>query len=326
MESLLVLNSTPCSGDSSPLNLNKSAAVPLRSRPSSSLRLHPLMGFGACKVSFVANIFPRNGFLSPYRKCSLNRRILAFAASHEESHSEIQGEKDGKDSNFDAVKAQELWKNALDSFKEQALKMKAISKDAYDEYSEKALIALNETSKLLKIQADKAKDDLALIVQEFSEDGKEYIATVTENYPEEVKEIVETFTSPTDDLSDISKVHEFYYGIPYGLVLSFGGFLSFMLTGSLAAIRFGVILGGALLVLSILSLQAYKRGQSLPLALKGQAVIASILFLRELRLLFQRPSFVSLLTTLISATMVSLYVYRITLNARLKKGKDLKTE
>lgn len=85
MESLLVLNSTPCSGDSSPLNLNKSAAVPLRSRPSSSLRLHPLMGFGACKVSFVANIFPRNGFLSPYRKCSLNRRILAFAASHEES-------------------------------------------------------------------------------------------------------------------------------------------------------------------------------------------------------------------------------------------------
>lgn len=95
--------------------------------------------------------------------------------------------------------------------------MKAISKDAYDEYSEKALIALNETSKLLKIQADKAKDDLALIVQEFSEDGKEYIATVTENYPEEVKEIVETFTSPTDDLSDISKVHEFYYGIPYGM-------------------------------------------------------------------------------------------------------------
>lgn len=95
--------------------------------------------------------------------------------------------------------------------------MKAISKDAYEEYSEKALVALDETSKLLKIQADKAREDLALIVQEFSEEGKEYIATVAENYPEEVKEIVETFTSPTDDLRDISKVQDFYYGIPYGM-------------------------------------------------------------------------------------------------------------
>ncbi|KAL0544776.1 hypothetical protein IC582_019901 [Cucumis melo] len=325
MESLLVLNSTPCA---SPLKPHKpiAAAVPLRSRPSSSLRLDPLMGFGGCKVSFVANTFQRNGFLSSYRKCTLSRRVLAFAASHEESHSETQGKKEGKDLDFDAEKAQELWKNALDSFKEQAVKMKAISKDAYDEYSEKALVALNETSKLLKIQADKAKDDLALIVQEFSEESKEYITSATENYPEEIKEIVETFTSPTDDLSDISKVHEFYYGIPYGLVLSVGGFVSFMLTGSLAAIRFGVILGGALLVLSILSLQSYKRGQSLPLALKGQAVIASILFLRELRLLFQRPSFFSLPTTLISATMVTLYFYRIALDARIKKGKDFRTE
>lgn len=44
-----------------------------------------------------------------------------------------------------------------------------------------------------------------------------------------------------------------------------------MVTGSLAAIRFGMILGGALLALSILSLRSYKRGQPLPLALKGQA-------------------------------------------------------
>lgn len=95
--------------------------------------------------------------------------------------------------------------------------MKAISKESYEEYSEKALVALNETSKLLKIQADKAKEDLSSIVQEFSEEGKEYIATVSENYPEEVKEIVETFTSPDDDLSDISKVRDFYYGIPYGM-------------------------------------------------------------------------------------------------------------
>lgn len=56
-----------------------------------------------------------------------------------------------------------------------------------------------------------------------------------------------------------------------GLLLSLGGFLSFMITGNLAAIRFGVILGGALLALSILSLRSYKRGRSSALALKGQA-------------------------------------------------------
>lgn len=55
-----------------------------------------------------------------------------------------------------------------------------------------------------------------------------------------------------------------------GLVLSLGGFLSFMVTGSVAAIRFGVILGGVLLALSISSLKSYKRGKPSPLALKGQ--------------------------------------------------------
>lgn len=95
--------------------------------------------------------------------------------------------------------------------------MKSISKDAYEEYSEKALVSLNETSKILKIQAEKAREDLVLVVHELSEEGKEYIATVAENYPEEVKEIVVTFTSPTDDLREISKVQDFYFGIPYGM-------------------------------------------------------------------------------------------------------------
>ncbi|MCH89907.1 hypothetical protein A2U01_0010811, partial [Trifolium medium] len=56
----------------------------------------------------------------------------------------------------------------------------------------------------------------------------------------------------------------------HGLVLSLGGFLSFMITGSIAAIRFGVILGGVLLALSISSLKSYKKGQPSSLALKGQ--------------------------------------------------------
>jgi len=52
-----------------------------------------------------------------------------------------------------------------------------------------------------------------------------------------------------------------------------------MVTGSVSAIRFGVILGGALLALSILSLKSYKKGRASPLALKGQAgEIACFLF------------------------------------------------
>lgn len=61
-----------------------------------------------------------------------------------------------------------------------------------------------------------------------------------------------------------------------GAFLSIGGFLSFMLTGSISAIRFGVILGSALLALSIASLRSWKSGQSSDLLLKGQAGESSL--------------------------------------------------
>lgn len=56
-----------------------------------------------------------------------------------------------------------------------------------------------------------------------------------------------------------------------GLLLSVGGFLSFMLTGSVSAVRFGIILGGALLALSISSLKSYEKGQPCTSVVKGQA-------------------------------------------------------
>ncbi|KAK8982954.1 hypothetical protein V6N11_054939 [Hibiscus sabdariffa] len=108
------------------------------------------------------------------------------------------------------------------------------------------------------------------------------------NSPPQVKEIVETFSSySADGFNDVSKVVDFHVGIPYGIILSVGGFLSFMMTGSISGIRFGVILGGALLAVSVSSLRSNKRGESNPLASKGQAVISSVIFLRELSLLGQ---------------------------------------
>uniref|UniRef100_A0A2P2MBF7 Protein FATTY ACID EXPORT 3ic isoform X1 n=1 Tax=Rhizophora mucronata TaxID=61149 RepID=A0A2P2MBF7_RHIMU len=169
--------------------------------------------------------------------------------------------------------------------------MQSISQEAYETYSKKAMVVLEETSVQLKIQAEKARNDLSMLAKEISEEGKEYLSAAAEKYPEPVKEVVETFSSSTDGFDDLSKVKDFHLGIPYGLFLSLGGFLSFMFTGSISAIRFGVILGGALLALSVSSLRSQRRGQPYGLALKGQTAIAAIIFLRGVNLLSQGASF-----------------------------------
>jgi hypothetical protein len=125
-------------------------------------------------------------------------------------------EKEKDDLKLEGEDSQEAWQELLDSFKEQALRMQSISQEAYELYSKKAVVILKETSEQLKVQADKARKDLSEIAKEVSEEGKVYISTAAENSPEPVKEIVETFTTSTDDLKEISKVHDFRVGIPYG--------------------------------------------------------------------------------------------------------------
>jgi hypothetical protein len=57
-----------------------------------------------------------------------------------------------------------------------------------------------------------------------------------------------------------------------GTYLTVGGFLNFMLTGSVSAIRFGFVLGFALLALGISSLRSQRASGRQPrLLLKGQA-------------------------------------------------------
>ncbi|KAL6987990.1 hypothetical protein U1Q18_013737 [Sarracenia purpurea var. burkii] len=301
-----------------------SQASPTSIRFESLRRSHriPIGVRAVCPRGIGLGLFPQRRHGS-FR----NRSGFAFAASHEESPSEIEFEKEKSDLKVEAEESQEAWKQTLASFKEQALKMQGVSQEAYELYSKKAIVVLKETSEQLKIQAEKVSYDLSVIAKEISEEGKEYLNTAAEKSPEPVKDIVDTFVSSTDDLKEISQVRDFYLGIPYGILLSFGGFISFMLTGSISAIRFGVILGSTLLALSIFSLRSWKRGESFPLALKGQAAIASIFFLRGTRLLFERPSFSSCFTTLFSGAMVVFYLYRITLNggqnsSKLDQGTD----
>ncbi|XVE84330.1 hypothetical protein DITRI_Ditri17bG0003900 [Diplodiscus trichospermus] len=272
---------------------------------SPSLRLRP----PSCSVSLAAPKWLALSFRSVDRQISFSHPVVAFAASHEESHSEIEVEREKDEVKMGSEEeSNEAWKQALETFKEQALKMQSVSQEAYEIYSKKALVTLKETSEQLRIQAEKAKNDLAEIVKEISEEGKVYISTAAENSPPEVKEIVETFSSSADDFNDVSKVLDFHVGIPYGITLSVLGFLSFMLTGSTSAIRFGVILGGALLALSIASVKSYKRGESSPLATKGQAVIASVIFLREIGLLI---GLVLQLFFLHSGAVVAFYIYKL---------------
>ncbi|XP_044496551.1 protein FATTY ACID EXPORT 3, chloroplastic-like [Mangifera indica] len=272
-----------------------------------------------CRVSlFIANGLGVGSCLRLPRS-SINRTFVVSAASHEESASEIEIEKNGEDLKASVEESNEAWKQALESFKEQALKLQSVSQEAYEIYSKKALIILQETSEQLKIQAEKARQELTVVAKELSEEGKEYLTTAAEKSPE-VKEIVVTFTSSTDELKDVTKIRDFHVGIPYGLLLSLGGFLSFMLTGSTSAIRFGLILGGALLALSISSLRSQNKGETFPLALKGQAAIATIIFLRELRIFSQRFTFPASVTTLISGAVVAFYAYKIIIDGQWRKG------
>ncbi|XP_061963661.1 protein FATTY ACID EXPORT 3, chloroplastic-like isoform X2 [Populus nigra] len=258
------------------------------------------------------------GFLSGN---SLNRPIVAFATSHEDS---IEVKKESEDRKLGGEESEEVWKQTLESFKEQALKLQSVSQEAYEIYSKKTMVVLQETSEKLKIQAEKAKSDLGELAKEFGEDSIQLLTVATENSPESVKEVVETLTSSTDNLNDVSKVRDFHLGIPYGLLLSTSGFLSFMLSGSISSLRFGVILGGMLLALSVSSLKSYKRAEPYSLALKGQAAIAAIIFLRDISIILtRRTSFLTPLATLISGAMAAFYLYKIALDGKQSKGSDL---
>ncbi|CAH9134711.1 unnamed protein product [Cuscuta epithymum] len=246
------------------------------------------------------------------RKSLGKRSLFSCAASTDEPEPvEINVEVEKGSLKTDEEKTQDVWERSLGYIREQAIKMRNLSPEAYDEYSKKAISILKETSEKIEAQSKKARSDLSMIAKEISKESKEYFAKASENSPEPVKDIVETFASSTNELNDASKIRDFHLGIPYGALLSVTGFLYFMLTGSINAIRFGVILGGTLLALSISNLRCWRKGESTSLALRGETAIATILFLRELRLLFQSGFYVNFFTTLISGCMAAFFASRM---------------
>ncbi|XP_065049076.1 protein FATTY ACID EXPORT 3, chloroplastic-like isoform X1 [Musa acuminata AAA Group] len=256
------------------------------------------------------------------RLVSVDRRsmkIIPLAASREEQNrSDIELEKG-------AGASQEAWKKALQRFMTEALKVMAVSERAYGIYSKKAIEILMDTFEKLKIQADKARDDLRIIAKEFSKEGKEYFSAAAKNSPDSLRDILEIYASASD-LKNTAAIRDFYLGIPYGSFLAVGGFIYFMLTGSIPAIRFGVILGTAILALSVSSLRSRKNGKATSLLLIGQTAISSIIFCRQWLLCSERGSFSSLLTVLISGAMVGFYAYRFVIDHREgpKRGTEFR--
>ncbi|CAL1400408.1 unnamed protein product [Linum trigynum] len=287
---------------------------PLPALPSScpsipSLHFQPsLYSLTDCRASLRLSIdlLPPNGLrlgLPSLRCITRLTSIVASAASRQESaHPDFEVEKNNEDLDARNQESQEAWKKALESFKEQAIHMKGISQEAYEVYSKKAMVILGETSEQLKIQAERARRDLNSLAKEINE--------AAENSPEGVRDILETISSSTD-VKDFSELKDYHVGIGYGSIVFAGGFAAFMLVGSISAVRFGVILGGALLALGIASRRAQNNGEAYDVPLKGQTAIATIIFLRKITLLFQRGSLFQFVSAVISTAVLAFYCYRI---------------
>eukprot|EP00850_Spirogloea_muscicola_P008823 SM000048S16535 [mRNA] locus=s48:203096:208573:- [translate_table: standard] len=126
-------------------------------------------------------------------------------------------------------------------------------------------------------------------------------------------------------------IHDFCLGIPYGAMLVVGGLLGFLVAGSTSALRFGVLLGGAVLGASFWSLRTWRRGASSTAYIAVQAAITLVLVVREWSRfsqarspsLMSRAVFPTGVTAIASAAMLAFYAYVILAGGnRPKKKRD----
>uniref|UniRef100_A0A453FTK1 Non-green plastid inner envelope membrane protein n=2 Tax=Aegilops tauschii subsp. strangulata TaxID=200361 RepID=A0A453FTK1_AEGTS len=256
-----------------------------------------------------------------------SRRFVAALAGEEPMSSELgdDKEKETEKIEIEPEEAQEVWREMLKQFKAEAIRMQALTTQAYDVYSKRAREVLLEASEKLRIQADKAQKDLTIIAAEVGEEGQEYLQLAAKNSPDSIKDITETINA-VGNLNGPSDYKDYHVGISFGTFLTVGGFLNFMLTGSTSAIRFGFVLGFALLALGISSLRSQRAGGRQPrLLLKGQAAIASVIFFKDLSVFFRYGWFPNVFAVLLSGMVATFYIHRIVTgghNGRTESSSD----
>ncbi|KAF0922052.1 hypothetical protein E2562_024004 [Oryza meyeriana var. granulata] len=304
--------------------------------PARAVAFHPLASspFLRLACAAAASSSSRRRLDAPFRALSADprlaagwgalrtRRVVATFAGEESVGSELGDDKEKGKDEIKPEEAQQVWKEMLKQFKEEALRMQTLTLQAYDVYSKRAREVLLEASEKLKIHADKAQNDLTEIATAVGKEGQEYLAIAAQNSPDSIKDISETFNSLGQ--LKLSEYQDYHVGIPFGTFLTAGGFLNFMLTGSISAIRFGIVLGFALLALGISSLRSQRAGGQRPrILLTSQAAISSVIFFRELSIFFQHGWFPNIFVVLLSGAVAFFYFHRIVTSGH--KGPSSKT-
>ncbi|PWZ58422.1 Protein FATTY ACID EXPORT 3, chloroplastic [Zea mays] len=262
----------------------QSSSQPARAGADAATAFHPLASTPSIRLarsSFSSNrrlevslraVLAGHRFAG--RGAPRGRRVVAALAGEPTEGLEVGDDKDNSNGEIKPEEAQEAWKVMLEQFKAEALRMQALSMQAYDVYSKRAREVLLEASEKLKIQADKAQKDLSVIATEVSQEGHEYLVMAARSSPDSIKDITTTFRA-LERLNWPSEYEDYHVGIPFGTFLTVGGFLNFMLTGSTSALRFGIVLGLALLTLGISSLRSHREGDRRSRLLNTEQVVSN---------------------------------------------------
>lgn len=142
------------------------------------------------------------------------------------------------ESDIEVENSHEAWNEPLEYFKTEAIKLKAMSGEAYEVYSKKASEVLLTLSEKLKIEAGKAQKDLSVVAKEISEEGQEYLTRVSETPPESIKELVGVFKE-SSHVKNFDDVKDYHVGVVYGMCQD-AGFLLFI---NISAVIVGTITG-----------------------------------------------------------------------------------
>nr|CAB3478690.1 unnamed protein product [Digitaria exilis] len=205
--------------------LHAAAAAPLQG-PNQPARaaFHPLASAPASLRLARSSPASRPRLEASFRALSAGRRFarsgrgrrVVAALAGEETGSGVGDDKDNSKEEIKPEEAQEAWKVMLDQFKAEALRMQALSTQAYEVYSKKTREVLLEAAEKLKIQTDKAQKDLSVIAAEVSQEGQEYLTIAARNSPDSIKDIMTTFRA-LGKLKWPSEYEDYHVGIPFGM-------------------------------------------------------------------------------------------------------------
>ncbi|KAK1320059.1 hypothetical protein QJS10_CPA03g00114 [Acorus calamus] len=133
----------------------------------------------------------------------------------------------------------------------------------------------------------------------------------SEEQSEEVPEMdvpVEEVGAP--EKKRAAKIHDFCFGIPFGGLVFGGGLVGFIFSRNLATLGTGVLYGGALLALSIISLKVWRQGKSCLPFILGQGAIAATLLAKNFQTYnLTKKLFPTGFYAFMSAAMLCFYSY-----------------